>query len=391
LTAPASGPVEAALRRLVGQGALQHDTMQLAAAQALDAVEAGLAERPRGLFGFGRVKTPVKGLYLVGSVGRGKTLLMDLFVEASREPKRRRVHFHQFMDEVHAAIAAFRASPRGKDGRADPIGAVVKSILVDTRLLCLDEFQVTDITNAMILGRLFEQLFAGGVVLVATSNVAPRDLYRNGLNRQLFLPFIDLLERHVDLLPLDGPTDYRRLKFSGRAVFFFGEGDKARAAMDAIWHDFTGGVEGAPTSLVSLGRTIAVPKAAMGVARFPFAALCEVPLGARDYLRIAERFDALVIDGVPQFDRTRPSAAKRFILLVDTLYDMGVKLAASFAVPIDQLGVEKETRFEFARTASRLIEMQSDAYLGQPRRAASAQADTQAPAEAVESEKLPQA
>lgn len=383
IASAAQGRVSAALARLVAGGTLDADPHQAEAARALDRIEADLAGRRGGLFGLSRRKAPVRGAYLVGEVGRGKTLLMDLFVGETAERRTRRVHFHAFMDEVHAAIAAFRASPRGqasKAGKADPIEAVVRPILAETRLLCLDEFQVGDITNAMILGRLFEQLFAGGLVLVATSNVAPRDLYRDGLNRQLFLPFIDLLEAHAELVRLDGPTDYRRLKFSGRAVFHVGTGPDARAAMDRVFQGLTGGAPAAPTSVTSLGRTIRVPAAAMGVARFDFADLCEAPLGARDYLRIAERFDALVVDGVPQFDRTRPSAAKRFILLVDTLYDMGVKLAASFAVPIDALGAERNTRFEFARTASRLSEMQSEAWLAAPRR--------QAPAAPVASETL---
>jgi len=244
----------------------------------------------------------------------------------------------------------------------------VKPILAKTRLLCLDEFRVDDITNAMLLGRLFEKLFAGGVTLVATSNVAPDELYENGLNRQLFLPFLDLLKRHVTVFSLDGPTDYRRLKFEGQHVFYVGSGKAARTAMDALWNRLTGGAEGAPTTLAVLGRRITIPRAAMGVARFAAADLIEKPLGARDYLRLAHAYDTLIIDGVPVFDRTMPSAAKRFILLLDTLYDAGVKLGASFAVPIDQLGGNAATAKEFQRAASRLAEMQSAEYLRAPRK-----------------------
>jgi cell division protein ZapE len=306
---------------------------------------------------------PVRGVYLVGQVGRGKTMLMDLFFSLAPIEKKRRVHFHEFMDEMHAAIATFRKSHKGQSEDADPVAAVVKPLIEEVRLLCLDEFQVQDITNAMLLGRLFERLFKAGVTIVATSNTAPDDLYLNGLNRQLVLPFIADLKRHVDVVELDGPTDYRRMKFEGEAVYHFGIGPEVDAAMDRLWLKLTGGEIGEPTSITSLGRTIPVPHAAMGAARFTFAELCDKPLGARDYVRISHAFEALMIDHVPQFDRLSSNAAKRFILLVDTLYDRGVKLAASFAVPLDELGQDDKTRAEFARCVSRLIEMQSAEYL----------------------------
>jgi cell division protein ZapE len=215
----------------------------------------------------------------------------------------------------------------------------------------------------MLLGRLFEKLFAAGVTLVATSNAPPDDLYRDGLNRQLFLPFVELLKTQVDIVPLDGPTDYRRLKFGGEAVYQFGTGPAIQSAMDRLWTKLTGGDPAKPETLRSLGRDIVVPSAAMGAARFPFAALCDTPLGARDYLKLAHAYDLLMIDNVPQFGRTNPSAAKRFILLIDTLYDRGIKLSASFAVPLDQLAGDSRNAAEFPRTISRLIEMQSAAYL----------------------------
>jgi cell division protein ZapE len=365
------GPVSARLAQLVAGGSLTADPRQAEAARLLDDIARRLAEAggtgPLSAL-FRREADGPRGAYLHGRVGRGKTLLMDLFFEAAPITAKRRAHFHEFMDEVHSGIAAFRASPRGRSDNADPVAAVVKPLLAATRLICLDEFRVDDITNAMLLGRLFEKLFAGGVVLVATSNAAPDELYENGLNRQLFLPFIVLLERHVTVFSLDGPTDYRRLKFEGQRVFFTGTGPKAKAAMDALWDRLTGGAVGAPAELGVLGRRITIPRAAMGVARFPATELIDRPLGPRDYLRLAHAYDTIILDGVPQFDPTTPSAAKRFILLIDTLYDAGVKLGASFAVPIDQLGGNASTAREFQRAASRLAEMQSADYLAAPRK-----------------------
>ena len=239
----------------------------------------------------------------------------------------------------------------------------MKPIVAEVRLLCLDEFQVQDIANAMLLGRVFEKLFAGGVTLVATSNTPPDELYRDGLNRQLFLPFVDLLKAHVEVVPLDGAIDYRRLKFEGEEVYHFGSGPEADAAMDRLWLKLTGGVAGKPETLHSLGRDIAVPEAAMGAARFEFVELCERQLGARDYVKLSHAYEAVMIDHVPQFNRLKSDASKRFILLVDTLYDRGVKLAVSFAVPLDELGQDDKTKAEFARCVSRLIEMQSEEYL----------------------------
>jgi len=357
-------PITAALETLVQAGALQRDPLQLAAALELDRVAVELAgARPAGLSRlFAGQPEPVRGAYLVGQVGRGKTMLMDLFFQHAPTDKKRRVHFHEFMDEMHAAITTFRKSEHGR-GNADPIAAVTKPLLDEVRLLCLDEFQVQDITNAMLLGRLFGQLWAAGVTVVATSNTGPDDLYENGLNRQLVLPFIAELKARCEIVALDGPTDYRRLKFEGEEVYRFGIGPETDAAMDRLWLRLTGGVAGEPGELRSLGRSIPVPRQAMGAARFSFANLCERPLGARDYVKLSHAFDALMIEHVPQFDRLRTDASKRFILLVDTLYDRGVKLAASFAVPLDELGRDDKTRAEFARCVSRLIEMQSAQYL----------------------------
>jgi len=358
-------PVSAAYAELAERGVLIADPAQHEAAGLLDGVLAGVsAVRKKGVLGklFDK-DAPVRGLYLHGAVGRGKTMLMDLFFAAVPTRRKRRVHFHEFMDEVHAGMAAFRKSKKGKD--ADPVEAVVRPIVKSgLRLLCLDEFHVHDITNAMLLYRLFDKLFAHGVTLVATSNVAPDELYKDGLNRQLFLPFIALLKSHVTVAALPAARDYRRMKFAGQHVYAFGTGADVRAEMDRLWLRITGGEPGHPGVVESIGREIAVPLTAMGAARFGFADLCQKPLGSRDFVRIAHQFDSIIIDDVPQMDRTMSDAAKRFILLIDNLYDRGVKLGASFAVPLEQLGQDDRTAFEFQRTVSRLDEMQSEDYLG---------------------------
>jgi cell division protein ZapE len=360
-----TAPVTSAYQDLADRGVLIADPAQREAAGLLDAVLAGVSvERPKGLLGkLFDSREAVRGLYLHGEVGRGKTMLMDLFFAAVPIKAKRRVHFHEFMDEIHAGMAAFRKSKKGRD--ADPVEAVVKPIVKSgLRLLCLDEFHVHDITNAMLLYRLFDKLFAAGVTLVATSNVAPDGLYKDGLNRQLFLPFIDLLKQHTVVEDLPAARDYRRMKFAGQHVYAFGTGPEARAEMDRLWLRITGGEPGHPGVVESIGREIPVPLVAMGAARFGFADLCQKPLGSRDFVRIAHQFDSIVIDGVPQMDRTMSDAAKRFILLIDNLYDRGVKLGASFAVPLEQLGRDDKTAFEFQRTVSRLDEMQSEDYLG---------------------------
>ena len=366
MSATASMSVLAAYDDLVARHALTPDPAQRDAAVELDRVLTDLsATKPKRMFGLFEKPRAVRGLYLYGEVGRGKTMLMDLFFAAIPFKQKRRLHFHEFMDEVHTGIAAFRKSARGKDDNADPVEAVVRPILKSgLRVLCLDEFHVHDIANAMLLDRLFGKLFAGGVTLVATSNVTPDGLYKDGLNRQLFLPFIALLKEKTVVADLPSEQDYRRIKFAGQQVYAFGTEPNVRAAMDAMWLRITGGEQGAPGSIESIGRQIAVPMMAMGAARFGFADLCEKPLGTRDFVRIAHHFDSLVLDNVPQMDRTKSDAAKRFILLIDSLYDRGVKLAASFAVPLEQLGADDKTAFEFQRTLSRLTEMQSEEYLG---------------------------
>jgi cell division protein ZapE len=311
----------------------------------------------------------VKGVYVFGEVGRGKTMLMDLFFEASPVVRKRRAHFHEFMADVHERVRAFRQML--KDGEIegdDAIRLAAAEIAEESWLLCFDEFHVTDIADAMILGRLFARLFELGVVVVATSNVAPSDLYKDGLNRALFLPFIAMIERHMEVVPLKARTDFRLEKLAGQKVWYVPADDAATAALDEAWRRLVGGTSGMPQELSVKGRRLRVPRAAMGVARFFFHDLCEQPLAAADYLRVAHEFHTLIIDRIPIMGFDERNAAKRFIILIDTLYDHSVKLVASAAAEPDALyqasdGFEAN---EFKRTASRLIEMRSQAYLALP-------------------------
>jgi cell division protein ZapE len=268
------------------------------------------------------------------------------------------------MADVHERIYAFRQD-KSED---DPIKRTAAAIAEEAWLLCFDEFHVTDIADAMILGRLFTQLFELGVVMVATSNIAPQGLYKDGLNRALFLPFIDQLEQHCEVVRLDARTDFRLEKLTGVPVWYVPDDKKAEAALDAAWRKLTGGHAGSAQTLVVKGHDVDVPRAAMGVARFPFDDLCGKPLGAADYLRIAHEFHTLIVDHVPVMDFDRRNEAKRFIILIDTLYDHAVKLIASAqAEPAELYAAEQGYEaVEFGRTASRLIEMRSQTYLGLP-------------------------
>lgn len=325
----------------VHRGQLEHDPAQEQALRTLEKLALELAfYRPArksaalGWLGGAREKvSSQRGIYIWGSVGRGKTMLMDLFFEEAQLTHKKRLHFHSFMADVHARIFAFRQQlKKGEVKGDDPIAPVAEAIAADCWLLCLDELFVTDITDAMILGRLFKALFQCGVILVATSNVEPQELYKDGLNRGLFLSFIDLLRERMEVLQLMARTDFRLEKLMGDPVY--------HVPADAKAH----------------------------VARFNFADLCSAPLGPPDFLAIAENFHTIVIDSIPVIRAEQTDEAKRFILLIDTLYDQRVKLIASAAAEPAELylGRKKHEAFEFARAASRLMEMRSTAYLGLP-------------------------
>lgn len=367
------GSLGVAYQGLIADGVLQPDHQQAKCVAALDHLREQIdaPKKAKSLFAKFTSKSKrddlIKGLYVWGDVGRGKTFLMDLFFDAVKEPRKQRVHFHEFMDEVHSRISVFRKSGDA-DKSGDPIPYVVAPIVENVKLLCFDEFHVNDITDAMLLKRLFEKLFEAGIVVVATSNVVPDQLYKNGLNRQLFLPFIDLLLEHVNVLNLASDTDYRRQKLETQPVYFFGPENETRTGIDKAWRTLTGGVEADPQHVDLMGRDFVVKRHFMGAARFGFKELCEAPLGARDYLRLSHHFHTFVIEGIPRFDRARSDAAKRFILLIDTLYDRGDKLVASFEMHLDGLSLDDKTAFEFQRTISRLTEMQSKDYLAAPRK-----------------------
>lgn len=353
------------------KGKITLDAAQEAAAKKLDALARALKSYRMGRKPwFGKPRVP-RGLYIWGDVGRGKSMLMDLFFDKAPVARKRRVHFNAFMVETHARIHQWRgldAKQRSKrpefvrEAGDDPIPPVARALAAQATLLCFDEFQVTDVADAMILGRLFEQLFDRGVVIVATSNTAPQKLYQGGLNRQLFLPFIALIEKRLEIVEINGPRDYRQDTIAGVNRYITPLGPQADAAMDAAWNALTNGAVPRPQSLTVLGRTVPVPCAAAGVARFTFDDLCAKPLAAADYLAIAREFPTVLIDRIPVMGPERRNEARRFILLIDTFYDEGVQLVCSAAAPPDKLYTAGDGADAFRRTASRLVEMQSEDY-----------------------------
>ncbi|UHC16152.1 cell division protein ZapE [Methylobacterium currus] len=373
----ARGPVAARYDALVDSGAIERDSAQTDLVARLDGLIRDLAEVPPpsspGVLGrlFGRKPEPVAGppgLYVWGLVGRGKTMLMDLFHEAAPSPKRR-VHFHAFMGDVHERIHRHRQALKQGTARGDdPIAPVAEALAAEARLLCFDEFTVTDIADAMILGRLFTALFARGVVMVATSNVEPDRLYEGGLNRALFLPFIEQLKERVAVVRLDSRTDFRLEKLGGSPVYHVPADEAAEAALTHAFQALSGEPKGRPTTIQVKGHEVAIPEAAGGVARFTFADLCARPLGAADYLTLAERFHTVIVEEIPVMDMPQRNEAKRFIILVDALYDTRTKLLASAAAEPTGLYLADSGReaFEFERTVSRLIEMRSEEYLALP-------------------------
>ena len=360
---------------LVSSGAIEPDAAQAEVVDAFAALEERIASyrplRRQRLFGrlFADKLDPPCGLYVHGEVGRGKTMLMDLFFQASPVQYKRRAHFHEFMAGVHERIYVYRQEiARGGIANGDVIALTAQAIYEEAWLLCFDEFHVTDIADAMILGRLFAKLFELGTVVVATSNVAPEDLYKGGLNRALFLPFIAQIEAHMNVMRLDARTDFRLEKLAGVKMWLVPDDGEATLALNKAWSKMTGNAPCKPRDISIKGRTLHVPCSSHGVARFSFADLCEAPLSASDYLRLARDYHTILVDHIPVMDYPERNAAKRFISLIDTLYDNGVKLMASAAAdPVSlYLATEGNEANEFKRTSSRLIEMSSASYLARP-------------------------
>ncbi|MGE5146888.1 MAG: cell division protein ZapE [Candidatus Eiseniibacteriota bacterium] len=369
-----AGPLQT-YRALRHTGTLTADPAQELAAEKLQSLANALAGYTPASNGGGwaerfglarRRESPPQGLYIAGPVGRGKSMLMDLFFENAPVEKKRRVHFHAFMLEVHDRLHQRRKKRKGAPKSDDMIGPVAAEIAADSWLLCFDEFQVTNIADAMILGRLFEALFAAGVVVVATSNTPPDELYKGGLQRELFLPFIALIRDKLDLLLLDGGVDHRRARLKGMTVYHVPPGPAADAALDAAFAELTDGAKGALATLSVQGRTLVVPRAARGVARFDFAALCGAALGAADYLALATHYHTLILAGIPRLPSDRRDEARRFATLIDALYEHRVNLIASAAAAPDALCTEGPIAEEFKRTASRLVEMQAADYIDRP-------------------------
>ena len=359
---------------LLAEGALHPDPSQAQAAAKLESLHQNLdrsAEntnplrrhaRRFGIPGFRRRRQPVKGLYLWGGVGRGKSMLMDMFFSTAPLQKKRRIHFHEFMQDVHARIFARR---KQAPDAGDPIPPVARAIAAQTRLLCLDEFQVANIADASILSRLFSTLLDAEQVIVATSNRAPEQLYEGGLHRDRFLPFIELLQHRLEILHLDGGADYRLGRLQGQQKFFTPLGRTASQALDAAFLRLADNRSGAPMTInidPHGKRMLQVPCASMGVARFSFANLCGQPLGAADYLTLARNFHTLLLDDVPLLSPQQHNQAARFTILIDTLYEARTRLLFSAAAPPDALFTEGRGSFAFQRTASRLQEMLSADY-----------------------------
>lgn len=362
--------VRAAYDALVASGQLRPDPAQAAVVDRLQSLSQALEKEPEkpGLFGrlFGSATpaAPPRGLYLWGGVGRGKSMLMDLFFAHTEVTPKRRIHFHEFLLETHSRIHARRQKDPG-----DPIPAVASSWAAEARLLAFDEMQVNNVADAMILSRLFTALMSGQTTIVATSNRPPKDLYKDGLSRELFLPFIALLERDLDVVPLDGPTDYRLDRIGGMLTYYTPNGPAATKALSTLFFRLTDfPVEdraNVPTAEIPVaqGRTLHVPKSLKGVAVFSFKRLCAEARGAADYLAIARTYRSVILVGVPILGPENRNEAARFVTLIDALYEWRVKLFIAADAPPDQLYPKGDGRFEFDRTVSRLMEMQSAEYL----------------------------
>ncbi len=339
---------------LQNSGKIKVDTAQRAVLQNLEDLSTLLnAQNRASIFSkLWRTKqVPSRGLYICGEVGRGKTMLMDLFFASIKNPQKRRVHFHAFMREIHAKRATLKSD--------DVISEIADGIAKQARLLCLDEMQISDIADAMIIGRLFEALQKRGVCFVTTSNLPPDQLYKEGLNRHIFLPFIVKLNTELDVLHLGDGRDYRLGRIAERQTYLIPLGKNADAEMNQIWSDLTDGIDGEPLELEFLGRKLHVPHAAHSCARFSFSNLCENPLAAPDYLAIAKNFRTVFVENIPVLKASQRNETKRFILMIDTFYDAGTRLVVSAAAKPEFLCPTGQHKAEFLRTASRLQEMQS--------------------------------
>jgi len=356
------GTILAEYDRRGDAGLIRPDAAQRAVVVKLDtlATELAASTPATGLLArFRKPPPPPKGLYIHGEVGRGKTMVMDLFYELVAAAPKRRVHFHAFMQDVHKRLHAARQSHA-----QDAIAPVARALAKESRLLCLDEMQITDIADAMIVGRLFEGLLAAGTVIVTTSNLAPDQLYRNGLNRQLFLPFIALIKQRLDVVSLDSPTDYRLGRVKAHETFLTPISPETDALLQDLWQRLTDTASGHPLDIDVLGRKLHVPQAAHGCARFSFRELCEQPLGPPDYLALAQNFQILFLEHIPALNPDRRNEARRFVLLIDTLYDSKVRLVATSAQVPEGIYAAGDHVFEFGRTVSRLKEMQSASWWG---------------------------